>query len=95
MNIRYPIYEGVYRILTDETADAHIVLPLFFRGGKRKGTARYGTGKMQPSGKPGSLQGHTLPVRGGRQAPSVMSPERQVQDKQPVWRQDSSHNGKT
>ena len=32
---------------------------------------------------------------GGRQAPSVMSPERQVQDKQPVWRQDSSHNGKT
>lgn len=28
-------------------------------------------------------------------APSVMSPERQVQDKQPVWRQDSSHNGKT
>ena len=34
-------------------------------------------------------------VRGGRQAPSVMSPERQVQDKQPVWRQDSSHNGKT
>lgn len=50
---------------------------------------------VQPSGKPGSLQGHTLPVRGGRQAPSVMSPERQVQDKQPVWRQDSSHNGKT
>ena len=42
-----------------------------------------------------ALQGHTLPVRGGRQAPSVMSPERQVQDKQPVWRQDSSHNGKT
>ena len=71
-----------------------LFFPFSFEGGKRKGTARYGTGKMQPSGKPGSLPGHTLPVRGGRQAPSVMSPERQVQDKQPVWRQDSSHTGK-
>ncbi len=41
-----------------------LFFPFFFRGGKRKGTARYGTGKMQPSGKPGSLPGHTLPVRG-------------------------------
>ena len=72
-----------------------LFFPFSFEGENGRELLDTALEKMQPSGKPGSLQGHTLPVRGGRQAPSVMSPERQVQDKQPVWRQDSSHNGKT
>ena len=30
MNIRYPIYEGVYRILTNKTGDFEMNLPNFF-----------------------------------------------------------------